>query len=398
VAALLVVAVVGGPLAGAPARGETAVAGTADPVTAPMLRAGGYTDTLRPGRPHWYAVPVGPGQRLAARATFRPSGTPGCRGFAELALLTPSLTEPTSGATRRGALVDGLFATTVAARTRGPAAGGGATDETAGTWWIRVRVGPGPCAPATGAYPLRLDVTTGGGAPLPAPAAVPVRGGATAGAAPVLGGGPVNAGLAPGERRWWGFDARAGTEARATVVLGGAPAAAASCPAVVRTELRGPGLRPVDAATVAFDGREPVGRHVGSGRITAERAGRWYLAVSLDRAGCAPLPVRIEVRDLAAPQPVPGGAVRGSGNPVGVLAALLGSAVAVTVLPLLVLFLAVGRSRPKRAPAAPRPAPAAPRPAPAAPRPAPPRPPPLPRVDDGLYHRPPDRPGTRDVR
>jgi hypothetical protein len=333
------------------APGGTAVRGGTDPVTAPPIGSGPYVDTLPRGAPRYYAVEVGPGQRLAAAASLDSAPIPACPGELEVALLTPALTEPRyAPGRRRGALDAGAA---VSVRTAHAAADPWTRDtdeDPSGTWWVRVTATAGRCREAVAVVPyaVRLSVTLRGGTASPLSVGTPLRGGATVAGAALLppDARPVTDALAAGERRWWRFPAVGGTEAHARVVLGGVPGG--SCRATLRARLLGRDGAAVDAGSVRSDARDPVALRLDSAGIEPGAAGTWYVETELFPGPCgAARPVRLlaEVRPslapVAEPVPVRGAIPRNTEAARRLLAAvLLGSALAVTLVAMLVVAVA----------------------------------------------------------
>ena len=138
------------------------VAGTADPVTAPVVVPGTrpYADTLPTGEPRYYAVRVGPGQRVGIRGTVTGTAPP-CPAVVDLDLLSPGLAE---AATVRRPLTGGRAPTTVEARATASAVPTSAEPDTRppGTWWARVTVEQSGCADPPQRYALRLGVSLNG--------------------------------------------------------------------------------------------------------------------------------------------------------------------------------------------------------------------------------------------
>jgi hypothetical protein len=153
------------------------VTGTADPATAPVVVPGTrpYADTLPTGESRYYAVRVGPGQRVGMRGTVT-GPVPPCPAVVDLDLLAPDLTE---GATGRRPLTGGRASTTVEARAAAAVVPTSAEPTSAapdtrppGTWWARVTVEQTGCADSPQRYALRLAVSLAGPAPV-APSAPP---------------------------------------------------------------------------------------------------------------------------------------------------------------------------------------------------------------------------------
>jgi hypothetical protein len=349
---------------GGPAWADEAIRGTADPVTAPYVRADGrpQVDVIPPAGTRYYAVPVGRGEQVAARATLRPAGeVPGgaCPASLGLEVVPPALS-PVAG--RGWVSFDGSTAAT--AVVAAPPAG------EPGTWWLRVTTEPGRCAGGRplppGPYPLELAVSTTGGAPAPAVRAdAPLPGGSSPALAPLLprDGAPVLAELAPGESRWWRADGGDGGALRAVVVLGGTSSTTTTCPAdVLARLLDGPAVVAVESA--GFDGGRPAATVPAAGPGTGRDR---YLQVSLTHEQCAtgqaipdrPYPLRIVTERAAGRPPVPAPVRWLAADPARGAWALVGTAAAVTALGVLVSaavrLLGAPPSPSEKQPAAPRP-------------------------------------------
>ena len=316
-----------------------AIVGSSDPVRAPALAGTGdqRKDTIRPGDTRYYAVQVGAGQQVEARATVgnpQPETVPdkACDAALRLALLTPRLSQPRYATDSRWVVFDGRTSVTGVARTGDPAAqrwpGPYLSVAPAGTWWFQVQLVQGNCGSSgplpRRAFPLQLSATVSGGAQATVPSSTALAGGSASTNAVALPTDtrPVTDTIAPGETRWWSVPVTSGSQAFVQAVLGGVPWTGNACRAGVRMDLLNSTANIVASDFGSFDGQEPAGGQVVSswqhpigssaGPTTLADVGTWYVRVALtQQATCSsgspipvvryPLRLLAEVRPYAAP-------------------------------------------------------------------------------------------------